>query len=110
MITKTLPSNIAKEGDTVIIYEDYKTSKIMKLVSNTHFDNRFGRFSHNDIIGKEFGSKVKIIVLLSSSHQDKLKKWLHLFFEAKSYTYHSITSSQNTNIVQRGHFSNYTKA
>lgn len=50
--------NIAKEGDAVIIYEDFKTSSILKLTAQGQFDNRFGRFYHKDIIGKEFGSKV----------------------------------------------------
>lgn len=52
--------NIAKEGDAVIVYEDFKTSSILKLTAQGQFDNRFGRFYHRDFIGKEYGSKVNL--------------------------------------------------
>ena len=64
MSTELITSNIAKEGDSIIIYEDIKSSKIIKLTSTGHFDSRFGRFQHKDIIGKEFGSKVKFLIVL----------------------------------------------
>jgi tRNA(1-methyladenosine) methyltransferase and related methyltransferases len=58
-LSKDLPQgNIIKEGDTVIIYEDIQTSTIVKLTLSGTFDNRFGKFHHKDIIGKQYGSKI----------------------------------------------------
>jgi len=58
MTEVVVSSNLAKEGDSIIVYEDIKNSRILKLTSTGHFDTKFGRFFHKDIIGKEFGSKV----------------------------------------------------
>jgi len=66
MSTEVISSNLAKEGDTVIIYEDIKSSRIIKLISTGYFDTRFGRFQHQDMIGKQYGSKVKNSYILSS--------------------------------------------
>lgn len=58
MTEVVVSSNLAKEGDSIIVYEDIKNSRILKLTSTGQFDTKFGRFFHKDIIGKEFGSKV----------------------------------------------------
>ena len=38
MCTDVVPPNLAKEGDIVIIYEDIKSSRIIKLISTVYFD------------------------------------------------------------------------
>jgi len=58
MTEAVVSSNITKEGDSIIVYEDINNSRILKLASTGYFDTKFGRFLHKDIIGKEYGSKV----------------------------------------------------
>ena len=52
-------ANIIAEDDSIIVYIDHMTKSLIKLTSTGKFDNKYGTFWHKDIIGKEYGSKVK---------------------------------------------------
>ncbi len=47
------------DGDLVIVYERHDTLTHIYLSKDQIFQNKFGAFHHNDIIGKPFGSKVR---------------------------------------------------
>lgn len=47
-----------QEGDAVIIFEDLTTQKLVFLEKGVKFQNRFGIFTHDQIIGLTPGSKV----------------------------------------------------
>ncbi|KAG2236510.1 hypothetical protein INT48_000810 [Thamnidium elegans] len=47
-----------EEGDLVIIYMTRDNMTPIYIKKDTSFNNRFGIFHHNDIIGKQFGSKM----------------------------------------------------
>jgi len=49
--------DIAAEGDTVL-YADVSEVSPVLLKKGGSFEMRFGRFWHDDIIGKPYGSKV----------------------------------------------------
>jgi tRNA (adenine57-N1/adenine58-N1)-methyltransferase len=46
------------DGDLVIVYERHDALSHIYLSTNEIFNNKFGAFHHNDMIGKPFGSKV----------------------------------------------------
>lgn len=48
----------AKDGDVVIIQEHYNTLKSLTLCPGKHIDNRYGRFSHDEIIGRPLGRRL----------------------------------------------------
>jgi tRNA (adenine57-N1/adenine58-N1)-methyltransferase len=48
-----------KEGDLVICYSTPQNMKPIKVRKDGILDNRNGHFQHNDMIGKEFGSKIE---------------------------------------------------
>lgn len=50
--------NLMKEGDMVIIYLDPTNTSCLKLKKGEKFQNKYGHYRHDDIIGKEYGSKV----------------------------------------------------
>jgi hypothetical protein len=52
-------SNIMKEGDPCVIFEDMANLKFIVLKKNQRIDNRFGNFLHNEIIGKPYGCRVR---------------------------------------------------
>ena len=54
MISETLPREI-KENDVVILYESPDSMGYAKMKVGGKYDNRFGSFSHDDMIGKVFG-------------------------------------------------------
>lgn len=45
----------AREGDVVIVQERYNRLTYIKLKRDAYLDNRYGRFAHNDVIGKQLG-------------------------------------------------------
>lgn len=47
-----------KYGDLILIYENKETIKCLTLIKGGVFQNKFGAFSHDDIVGKPFGSKI----------------------------------------------------
>ena len=47
-----------EEGDLVIISERHDSFQPVYVKRGASFQNRFGNFHHDDIIGKKFGSKV----------------------------------------------------
>jgi len=48
-----------QEGDLVILYERHDSMTYLYLDKSKAFQNKFGRFPHSEMIGKEFGSKIK---------------------------------------------------
>lgn len=48
-----------EEGDLVIISERHDSFQPLYVKKGVSFQNRFGEFHHDDIIGKNFGSKVR---------------------------------------------------
>ena len=47
-----------KEGDPIIVFEDMSNKKLVFLKKDAILQNKFGAFSHNNIIGQTSGSKV----------------------------------------------------
>ncbi|KAJ1438768.1 S-adenosyl-L-methionine-dependent methyltransferase [Ochromonadaceae sp. CCMP2298] len=50
---------LMKHGDLVIVYERHDALDHFYLSDNAIFNNKFGTFHHNDIIGKPFGTKIQ---------------------------------------------------
>ena len=48
-----------RPGDHVIIYEGFQKASYVVLKPGGVFNNRFGAFSHDDLIGAQFGSRVR---------------------------------------------------
>ena len=48
-----------KIGDTVIIYEGFNDLYLSRLSIGGYFQNRYGHYAHEDIIGKPFGSRIR---------------------------------------------------
>ena len=49
---------VMKHGDLVIVYERHDSLDHFYLNAGTIFNNKYGTFPHNDMIGKPFGSKI----------------------------------------------------
>lgn len=47
-----------KEWDSVIFYCDEDSTQLVQIIRNKKTENKKGTFLHNDIIGKEYGSKI----------------------------------------------------
>lgn len=47
-----------QHGDAVIIFEDIASKKLIFLEKGLKFENKFGVFFHNEIIGLVSGTKV----------------------------------------------------
>ncbi len=52
------PKTIMENGDMVIIYERHEVACITTLETGKVYCNKYGRFKHDDIIGKPFGSMI----------------------------------------------------
>jgi tRNA (adenine57-N1/adenine58-N1)-methyltransferase catalytic subunit len=52
-------ATVARPGDTVIIYEGPSRLSPLTLVPGETFQNRFGIFSHDDILGKGLGRRIR---------------------------------------------------
>ena len=50
---------LMKPGDLVIVYERHDQLDHIYLKRGKVYDNRFGSFHHDDMIGKPFGSRIK---------------------------------------------------
>lgn len=61
--------HVAKDGDIVIIQEQYTQVKPLTLAKGKFFNNRFGRFSHNDIIDHGLGRRIYAQSVASSGRQ-----------------------------------------
>lgn len=48
-----------QEGDLVILYERHDSMSHFYLHKSQTFQNKFGRFPHSEMIGKQFGFKIK---------------------------------------------------
>jgi tRNA (adenine57-N1/adenine58-N1)-methyltransferase len=53
-----LHKEIIQFGDTVIVYSNPTDMKPVIITENGIFNNRHGKFPHDDMVGKPFGSKV----------------------------------------------------
>ena len=51
-------NSIAKAGDCVLLYESPKSSTCIVLIQKEIYQNKYGIFYHDDIIGTSFGSKI----------------------------------------------------
>lgn len=49
---------LMQDGDLVIVYERHDCMDFIFFKSGDVFQNRFGAFPHDDVIGKPFGSKI----------------------------------------------------
>jgi tRNA (adenine57-N1/adenine58-N1)-methyltransferase len=47
-----------KYGEVILIYENKETIKCLTLEKGKVFQNKFGAFKHDDIVGKPYGSKI----------------------------------------------------
>lgn len=54
-------SHVARPGDLVIIQEHYTTLKPVTLKAGHFMNNRYGRFAHDDILGKSVGRRIKAV-------------------------------------------------
>jgi hypothetical protein len=48
-----------QEDSKVILYLGYNNLHVIKVKSNDVYQTKFGALKHNDLIGKEFGSKIQ---------------------------------------------------
>lgn len=58
---ETVPStttNLIQEGSKVILYLGYNNLHVIKVKTDDVYQMKFGALRHNDLIGKEFGSKI----------------------------------------------------
>jgi len=53
-----LSKNVIKDGDLVVMYERHDSLDHMYVKKGEILQNRFGKFYHDDIIGKPFGSMI----------------------------------------------------
>ena len=51
-------TNLIQEGSKVILYLGYNNLHVIKVKINEVYQTKFGALKHNDLIGKEFGSKI----------------------------------------------------
>jgi hypothetical protein len=51
--------HLVKEGDLVIVMERHDSMSAIYAKAGETFQNRFGAFHHDDIIGQPYGSKVR---------------------------------------------------
>ncbi len=51
-------TNLIQEGSKVILYLGYNNLHVIKVKLNEVYQTRFGALKHNDLIGKEYGSKI----------------------------------------------------
>lgn len=51
-------SNLIQENSKVILYLGYNNLHVIKVKANEVYQTKFGALKHNDLIGKEFGSKI----------------------------------------------------
>ncbi len=50
---------LIQDGDLVVIYIRHDSLDHLYVKKGKTFNNKFGAFHHDDIIGKPFGSKIK---------------------------------------------------
>ena len=60
LCTRPFRKNIAKEGDSVIVTYGKNVFQLIKLRSGAVTQNKCGALKHNDVIGKPYGSRVRI--------------------------------------------------
>ncbi|KAJ1851742.1 tRNA (adenine-N(1)-)-methyltransferase catalytic subunit trm61 [Coemansia sp. RSA 2703] len=50
--------NVIEDGDMVIVYLNHNSMSPLKVEAGQVYNNRFGTFKHDDMIGLKYGSKV----------------------------------------------------
>lgn len=50
-------------GDRVLLYEGFENQKVVTMTRGQVFQCRFGAFPHEYFVGKQFGSKVSLVIL-----------------------------------------------
>ncbi|MES1910622.1 MAG: hypothetical protein MHM6MM_003186 [Cercozoa sp. M6MM] len=61
------PSRVIRPGDTVIVVEGARSLTFTRATPGATFNNKFGAFRHDDMIGQPYGSR------LHSLHSQKVK-------------------------------------
>jgi tRNA (adenine57-N1/adenine58-N1)-methyltransferase len=51
-------TSLIEDGSKVILYLGYNNLHVIKVKLNDVYQTKFGALKHNDLIGKEFGSKI----------------------------------------------------
>lgn len=51
---------LIRDGSLVILYSTRDNIETIIIKRNAAFDNKHGRFHHNDFIGKPYGSRVRL--------------------------------------------------
>jgi len=49
---------VAREGDTIILFEGHAQVKFLKLKANSQYNCKRGNYDHDDFIGKPFGTRI----------------------------------------------------
>ena len=55
---KKTMTDLIQEGSKVILYLGYNNLHVIKIKINEVYQTKFGALKHNDLIGKEYGSKI----------------------------------------------------
>ena len=63
-----------KYGDLIIIYENGDSVKYFTLEKGKVFQNRFGSFKHDDMVNKNFGSKIYNNFIICTKYMGKMYK------------------------------------
>lgn len=61
-----LQNFVCKPGDLIVVHENYTSLSTVKLRRNAFLDNRYGRFSHDDILGRPLGRRWHAVRSLSN--------------------------------------------
>lgn len=51
-------TSLIEENSKVILYLGYNNLHVIKVKTNEVYQTKFGALKHNDLIGKEYGSKI----------------------------------------------------
>jgi tRNA (adenine57-N1/adenine58-N1)-methyltransferase len=65
------------ENDLVVIYENRDSQKILKIEKGKLFNNKFGTFRHDDMMGHKYGSKIMSKNLMGFIHILRLTPHLY---------------------------------
>ena len=59
-MSSVLKKTLIEDGDTAIFWESPNSMRAVVMKKNTFFNNRSGNWDHNEIIGKPYGSRVRL--------------------------------------------------
>ena len=66
---KRSPRRLAQEGDLIILSAAKGNYEVLRLEKDCIFNNKYGHFHHNDIIGSKFGEWVRSRAINPTSHK-----------------------------------------